>query len=103
MRRFRHWHRRHGSSAPATPGFTAVGPEWLVRNKGAETAPAIPAPESTLGPHPCVALYSAQVPPEWSSRNLAVHVSTDGDYSLKFVSHSRGSVQSEPAEAPACR
>ena len=38
----------------------------------AVAAPAIPAAESTLGSHPCVALSSAQVLPEWINRNLAV-------------------------------
>ena len=93
MTRIRNPQRRHGGSAPATPGFNAVGPEWSVRNGAAETAPAIPAAESTLGSHPCVALSSAQVTPEWINRNLAVHgFSVNGSYPLNFVSHPRGSV-----------
>jgi len=35
-----------------------------------DAAPAIPATESTLGSHPCVALSSAQLLPEWINRNL---------------------------------
>jgi hypothetical protein len=54
-----------GGSAPATPGFNAVAPEWLFGHEAACAAPAIPAPESALGSHPCVALSSAQVFPEW--------------------------------------
>src|SRR2546426_7384201 len=46
----------HGGSAPATRGFNAVAPEWLAGCGAAKTAaPAIPAAESTLGSHPCVA------------------------------------------------
>ena len=47
-------------AAPATPRFNAVAPEWLVTNGAADAAPAVPAAESTLGSHPCVALSSAQ-------------------------------------------
>jgi hypothetical protein len=54
-----------GGSAPATPGFNAVAPEWLFGCGAAYAAPAIPASESALGSHPCVALSSAQVFPEW--------------------------------------
>src|SRR5213080_4712010 len=61
----RHRRPQDGGSAPATPGFNAVAPEWLVAYGAADAAPAIPAAESTLGSHPCVALSSAQVPPEW--------------------------------------
>jgi hypothetical protein len=53
-------------AAPDTPGFTAVGPESLYFG-AACTAPAIPAPESTLEAHPCVALSSAQVLSEWKT------------------------------------
>jgi hypothetical protein len=82
----------NGGSAPATPGFNAVAPEWLVTNGAADAAPALPAAESTLGSHPCVALSSAQVFPEWINRNLAGHAfAANGDNPLNFVSHSRGS------------
>src|SRR5262252_7924998 len=83
----------NGGSAPATPGFNAVAPEWIVQG-AAGAAPAIPAAESTLGSHPCVALSSAQVLPEWINRNLAGNrFPANGDYPLNFVSHSRGSLQ----------
>ena len=86
---------QHGGSAPATLGFNAVAPEWLLNNGAADAAPAIPAAESTLGSHPCVALSSAQVLPEWINRNLAANAfASDGDYPLNFVSHSRGSLHS---------
>jgi len=82
-----------GGSAPATPGFNAVAPEWFVFYGAAEAAPVIPAAESTLGSHPCVALSSAQVLPEWINRSLAVDAfASNDDYPLNFVSHSRGSL-----------
>ena len=85
----------HGGSAPATPGFNAVAPEWLPGCGAAKTAaPAIPAAESTLGSHPCVALSSAQVLPEWITITSSCNAfAANGDYPLNFVSHSRGSVQ----------
>ncbi len=83
-----------GGSAPATLGFNAVAPEWLAFEGAADAAPAVPAAESTLGSHPCVALSSAQVLPEWSNRNLANNAfPANGDNPLNFVSHSRGSLQ----------
>src|SRR5277367_1938129 len=83
-----------GGAAPATLGFNAVAPEWL-HYGAANAAPAVPAAESTLGSHPCVALSSAQVLPEWTNRNLAVtDFLSDGDYPLNFLSHSRGSLHS---------
>src|SRR5436305_3537176 len=93
------WNRYHrpefGGAAPATPGFNAVAPEWLLSYGAADAAPVIPAAESTLGSHPCVALSSAQVLPEWINRNLAVDAfASNGDYPLNSVSHSRGSLQS---------
>jgi hypothetical protein len=61
----------------------------------AEAAPAIPAAESTLGSHPCVALSSAQVLPEWINRNLADNAFVaNGDNPLNLVSHARGSLHS---------
>jgi len=83
-----------GDSVPATLGFNAVAPEWLISNGAADAAPAIPAAESTLGFHPWRALSFAQVVSEWSNRNLAANAfATNGDYPLNFVSHSRGSLQ----------
>src|SRR5947209_9067222 len=83
-----------GGAAPATPGFNAVAPEWLVSYGAADAAPVIPAAESTLGSHPCVALSSAQVFPEWINRNLAVDAFASGGANpLNFVSQPRGSLQ----------
>ncbi len=101
------WHRYHtiknGGSAPATLGFNAVAPEWLFFYGAAETAPAVPAAESTLGSHPCVALSSAQVISEWINRSLAVNAfPANGDNPLNFVSHSRGSLHC-PIARPAAR
>jgi hypothetical protein len=93
----RHRTPQYGGSAPATPGFNAVAPEWLFYYGAATAAPAIPAAESTLGFHPWRALSSAQVLPEWINRNLADNRSAaNGDNPLNFVSHSRGSLQVEP-------
>src|SRR5882762_11855424 len=83
----------NGGSAPATPGFKALRQNVHLYG-AADAAPAIPAAESALGSHPCVALSSAQVSPEWINRNLAVHAfPANGDYPLNFVSHSRGPLQ----------
>src|SRR5512140_81407 len=92
----------HGGSAPATPGFNAVAPEWRAGCGAAKTAaPAIPAAESTLGSHPCVALSSAQVLPEWTNRNLAVDAfASNGPNFLNFVSQPRGSVQCNCPTSP---
>src|SRR5450631_2890812 len=91
----------HGGSAPATPGFNAVAPEWLPGCGAANTAaPAIPAAESTLGSHPCVALSSAQVLPEWITLTSSCNAfAANGVYPLNFLSHSRGSVQNTDARA----
>jgi hypothetical protein len=92
-----------GGFAPATPGFNAVAPEWLFGGGAANfAAPAIPAAESTLGSHPCVALSSAQVLPEWTKYNLAGNrFAANGDNPLNLVSHARGSLQFElPPPAP---
>jgi hypothetical protein len=93
MRWLRNRNHSYGGSAPATLGFSAVAPECLPARAAVDAAPAIPAPKSTLGSHPCVALSSAQVFPEWitiiSSSNA---FAANGDYPLNFVSHSRGSL-----------
>jgi len=97
MRWDRHRTLLYGGSAPATPGFNAVAPEWLVCG-AATAAPAVPAAESTLGSHPCVALSSAQVLPGWTtSTTLCNDFSSNGVYPLNFVSHSRGSLQRKSA------
>ena len=85
--------RPNGGAAPATPGFNAVAPEWLSCYGAAVAAPVIPAAESTLGSHPCVALSSAQVISEWINRSLAVNAfPANGDNPLNFVSQPRGSL-----------
>src|SRR5580700_2676538 len=82
----------YGGSAPATPGFNALGPEWLFQ-RAAVAAPAIPAAESALGAHPCVALSSAQVLPECITSTPPVNAfAANGTNPLNFVSHSRGSL-----------
>ena len=63
---------QYGGFAPATPGFTAFGPEWIF-NGAASAAPAILAAESALGSHPCVALSSPQVFSEWSTSTPPVN------------------------------
>ena len=87
---------RNGGSAPATPGFNALRQNVHLYG-AADAAPAIPAAESTLGSHPCVALSSAQVLSEWINRNLAGNAfASNGDNPLNFLSHARGSLQSLP-------
>ncbi len=87
------WLSEFGGFAPATPGFSAVAPEWRCSGGAAAAAPAIPAAESTLGSHPCVALSSAQVFSEWSNRVLAGNAfAANGDNPLNFVSQPRGSL-----------
>ena len=55
---------------------------------------AIPAAESALGSHLCVALSSAQVLPGWTTSTSPCNdFSANGDYPLYFVSHPRGSLQ----------
>ena len=84
MSQRRHRTPHHGGSAPATPGFNAVAPEWLSGCGAAKTtAPAIPAAESTLGSHPCVALSSAQVLPEWLTVTSSCNAfAVNGDYPI---------------------
>jgi len=90
-------HVSNGGFAPATPGFNAVAPEWLFVSGATEAAPAIPAAESALGSHPCVALSSAQVLPEWINRNLAGNrFAANGDNPLNLVSRARGSLHFAP-------
>ena len=89
--------RQFGGSAPATLGFNAVGPEWLGKDGAADAAPAVPAAESTLGSHPCVALSSAQVLPEWTTATSPYNdFSADGDNPLNFMSQPKGSLHSGP-------
>ncbi len=81
-------------AAPETSGFIAVGPESLYFG-AAFTAPAIPASESALGSHPCVALSSAQMLSEWTiSTQPCNDFSLNGNCPLNLLSHSRGSLHS---------
>ncbi len=94
-------HQANGGSAPATPGFTAVAPEWLPTAGAAQTAPVILAAESTLGSHPCVALSSAQATPEWITPTPPINAfAANGHNPLNFVSHSWGSLQFPPLHPP---
>ena len=86
---------QYGGAAPATLGFNAVAPERLTHYGAADAAPSVPAAESALGSHPCVALSSAQVLPEWTTSTSPCNdFSSNGDDPLNFVSHSRGSLHS---------
>src|SRR5919202_3068341 len=70
-------------AAPDTPRFIAVAPESLYCFGAALTAPAIPASESTLGSHLCVALSSAQMFSEWTTATQPCNdFSLNGDYPL---------------------
>jgi hypothetical protein len=95
---------QYGGAAPATQGFNAFGPESLC-NGTAFAAPAVPAAESALGSHPCVALSSAQVRPEWNTSAPPFNAfAANGTNPLNFVSHSKGSLQFESAcPAQHCR
>jgi hypothetical protein len=50
-----------GGSAPSPLGFIALAPEWMGLGTGGSRPQAIPAAESALRSHPCVAVPSAQV------------------------------------------
>jgi len=71
------------------------------RNKGERkhtSPPLIPAPETALGLRPRSALSSAQAFPEWTTSTPPCNdFSSNGDFPLNGVSHSRGSVQSRPS------
>ena len=90
--------QRNWGLCPRPPGFTACfrqnGNVWFDPG-AADAAPAFPAAESTLGSHPCIALSSAQVFPEWTTSTSPCNdLSANGDNPLNFVSHSRGSLHS---------
>ena len=70
---------------------------WSFWGTGYARPHAIPAAESALGSHLCVALSSAQVLPGWTTSTSPCNdFSANGDYPLNFVSHSRGSLQIYP-------
>src|ERR1700743_3120351 len=82
MKRESHRTSQYGGSAPATPGFNAVAPEWLSYG-AALAAPAVPAPDACVGSHPCVALPSAQVLPEWITSTPPINAfAANGDNPL---------------------
>src|SRR5271154_5633917 len=93
----------YGGFAPATPGFTALEPEWMFHGT-ASAAPAFPAAESALGSHPCVALSSAQVLSEWITSTTPVNAfAANGSNPLNLLSHSKGSLQEvncKPSRSP---
>src|SRR5579864_5340242 len=75
-------------AAPPNPARAIAGGRRVRR------LPAIPAAESALGLRPRSALSSAQVLPGWTTPTSPCNnFSANGDYSLNFVSHSRGSLQ----------
>lgn len=83
-------------AAPETPRFSAVAPESRHFLWAAFAAQAVPASESALGSHLCVALPSAQVFPEWNlSTQPGNDFSLNGNCPLNSLSHARGSVQSD--------
>jgi hypothetical protein len=83
---------------PETPRFIAVAPESLCYVGAAFTAPAIPASESTLGSHLCVALPFAQMLSEWTiSTQPCNDFSLDGNYPINLLSHCRGSFHFQTA------
>jgi hypothetical protein len=88
-------------AAPKTPGLIAIGPESLSSFGAVHTAPAIPAPESMLGSHPCGALSSAPVFSEWTIATQSYpDFSGNGNYPLNWLSHSRGSLHTGVAPPP---
>ena len=67
---------------------------WSFWGTGCARPLAIPAAESALGSHLCVALSSAQVSPGWTTSTSPCNdFSANGDYPLNFVSRPRGSLQ----------
>src|SRR3989442_13511808 len=61
---------------------------WSFWGTGYARPHAIPAAESALGSHLCVALSSAQVLPGWTTSTSPCNdFSANGDYPLNFVSH----------------
>jgi hypothetical protein len=84
---------------PCDPGIYRFLARMVERCRSGVAAPAIPAPESALRSHPCVAVPSARVFSEWSNAILAGNgFPSNGDHPLNFVSHRRGSVQTYTCE-----
>ena len=87
------WIRQVESRGYSPRKSSSRGVKIPIALRGGSSRPAIPAAESALGSHPCVALSSAQVLPEWINRNPAGNaLAANGDNSLDSVSHTRGSV-----------
>ena len=89
-----------GALPPNPRDLPHYPPEWLVLGGTGYARPrAIPAPESALGLHLCVALSSAQVLPGWTTSTSPCNdFSANGDYPLNFVSHSKGSLHQPETE-----
>jgi hypothetical protein len=88
------WIRQVKSWGYSPKTSSSHGAKILIALRGGWCRPAIPAAESALGSHPCVALSSAQILPEWINRKLVGNrFAANGDNPLNFVSHSRGSLQ----------
>jgi hypothetical protein len=71
----------NGGAAPATPGFNAFAPEWLINYGAADAAPAIPAAESALGV--AVGTSIAARPPRRSVRAELPHTAPPLDTSVE--------------------
>ena len=72
---------RNGGSAPATPGFNAVAPEWPYG--AADAAPTVPAAESTLGI--AVGMTIADHPPHRSVLAELPHTAPPLDTSVEAL------------------
>jgi hypothetical protein len=87
------WIRQVKSRGYSPKTSSSRGAKILIALRGGWSRPAIPAAESALGSHPCVALSSAQVLPEWINRNLADNAfAANGDNLPNPVSHCGGSL-----------
>ena len=88
------WIRQVESRGYSPRKSSSRGVKIPIALRGGSSRPAIPAAESALGSHPCVALSSAQVLPEWINRNPAGNaLAANGDNSLNSVSQPMGSLQ----------
>jgi len=96
------WIRQVKSWGYSPKTSSSHGAKILIALRGGWCRPAIPAAESALGSHPCVALSSAQVLPEWINRSLAGNAfAANGDNSLNSVSQPMGSLQAALVPASA--
>ena len=74
---------QYGGSAPATPGFNAVAPEWLSFYGAAVAATVIPAAESALGI--AVGMTIADHPPHRSVLAELPHTAPPLDTSVEAL------------------